>query len=159
MNETLVWLEQTALGTAVRESSYLFPAFETVHVLAMAIVVGSIMMVDVRLLNLGWRDRPVPQMLSEVLPWTVGAFLLAAVSGGVLFTSNAVGYMSNGLFLAKGVLLLIIGVNILAIHGGPLRRAAEWAPDYVPAAAKLSGAVSLVGWSIVVVLGRWVGFT
>ncbi|MDP9013058.1 MAG: hypothetical protein M3O41_12260, partial [Pseudomonadota bacterium] len=63
------WLESQPFALAISQSSWLFPSIETVHVLALTMVVGSIAMVDLRLLNWAYRDRAVKQLMGEVLPW------------------------------------------------------------------------------------------
>src|SRR5438552_14038763 len=99
-------LEATSVATAIRENESLFPWIESVHVLAITLVVGSIAIVDLRLLGLASLDRPVPRLAEEVLRCTWIAFAVAAVSGGLLFASNAVSYGHNFYFLAKLVFLL-----------------------------------------------------
>ena len=81
----LKWLEATALATEIRENEVLFPWVELVHVLAIALVVGSISILDLRLLGLASLDRPVGKLTRDVLPCTWVAFAFAAVTGSLLF--------------------------------------------------------------------------
>ena len=78
-------LQNSGVGTAIRESTWLFPTIETLHVLCIVLVVGTIMIVDLRLLGLASRERAASAVIREMLPWTWGAFALAAVTGGLLF--------------------------------------------------------------------------
>ena len=159
MQQFLEWLSDTSLGTAVRESAMLFPWFESVHVLALAIVVGSIAIVDLRLLGLASRNRSVRQMLDEILPVTWTAFAVAAVTGLVLFTSQASYYMEKTPMQIKLVLLLLAGVTMVVFHTTPLKTVGEWGTSPTPpAGARFAGATSLVLWTGVVVFGRWIGF-
>ena len=155
----LQWLESTPLAIAISESSWLFPGIESVHVLAIALVVGSITMVDLRLLNLNLRERPVGELIAEVLPWTWASFAVAACSGALMFSSNATHYWGTVPFRAKMLLLILAGINMLAFHATIHRSVATWGlGPTTPPGAKISGAVSLGLWIGVVTLGRWVGF-
>lgn len=159
MEQFFEWLSDTALGTAVRESTMLFPWFESVHVLALTIVVGSIAIVDLRLLGLTSRNRSVRQMLDEMLPITWIAFAVAAITGLVLFTSQASYYIDKTPMQIKLVLLVLAGVNMLVFHTTTLRTVGEWGTSpNPPIGARFAGAASLVLWSGIVVFGRWIGF-
>src|SRR3974390_777192 len=114
MQPLLQWLYETPMATAIRESGSLFPWIESVHVLAITLVVGSISIVDLRLLGLVWKGRAISRLLAEVLPLTWTAFVVAAITGSLLFSSNAVKYSQNHFFEAKMALLVVAFVNMLA---------------------------------------------
>ena len=153
------WLQATSMATAIRESTWLFPTIETLHVLALALVVGSIVMVDLRLLGLANRNRAVSSVLAEILPWTWAGFAVATTSGLLLFSSAAMRYSGNALFVLKMGLLLLAGVNMAVFHLMTQRSLAQWdAGAFTPASARASAAVSLSLWISIVALGRWVGF-
>src|SRR6202046_5915710 len=95
LDSLLLTLENTNFATAIREGDSLFPWIECVHVLALTLVIGSIAMVDLRLLGLRSRDRGVVETTAEVLPITWTAFVFALISGGMMFASNAVAYAHN----------------------------------------------------------------
>jgi len=82
-------LEATSIATAIRENDFLFPWVESVHVLAITLVVGSIAIIDLRLLGLASLDRALTRLTANVLPCTWTAFAVAAISGALLFASNA----------------------------------------------------------------------
>lgn len=94
-------LQDTSIASAIREGDSLFPWIECVHVLALTLVIGSIAMVDLRLLGLRSRNRGVVEATSEVLPITWTAFAFALISGGMMFASNAVAYAHNSFFRRK----------------------------------------------------------
>jgi hypothetical protein len=158
LHSTAVWLENLAFPAAIRESGSLFPAFETIHVVAVALVVGSIATVDVRLLGLG-RHLESPWIVARrALPWTWGAFVVAVLSGLLMFSSAAAKYIENPAFLVKMVLLLLAGANMVIFHYGAGRGIASWEQPRAPTAARISGGLSLVFWIGVVAAGRWIGF-
>jgi hypothetical protein len=153
-------LYATGIATDIRENEYAFPCIESVHVLAITLVVGSIAMIDLRLLGWASRDRAVSRLSADVLPVTWGAFGVAAISGLLLFASNAPKYFDNSYFRAKLVLLALAGANMLVFQFGANRDHATWdAAAVTPRAARLAAALSLVLWTLVVAAGRWIGFT
>jgi hypothetical protein len=155
----LLWLEGTAPAIAISESSWLFPGIESIHVLAVTMVVGSITMVDLRLLGINLRQRPAGELMAEVLPWTWISFAVAVCSGAMLFSSNASHYWGTVPFRAKMLLLALAGVNMAVFHATAYRSVDVWGRQLqTPRAAKVSGGISLALWIGVVTLGRWIGF-
>ena len=154
------WLEQTPFATVVRENGVLFPWIESVHVLAVTFVVGSISVVDLRLLGLASRAREVRSLLSEVLPFTWTAFGIALLTGASLFASDAVEYSENPPFRLKLLLMGLAALNMLVFHLITSRGLRTWnASQYPPLPARMAGAVSLLLWISIVTCGRWIGFT
>src|SRR5476649_2184056 len=96
-------LEATSVATAIRENESLFPWVESVHVLAITLVVGSIAIVDLRLIGLASLERSLTRLTASVLPCTWAAFAVAAITGALLFSSNATGYAHNSYFQTKFV--------------------------------------------------------
>ena len=103
--DLISYFENSALADNIRENDLLFPLIESVHVLAICLVVGSILVVDLRLLGLAWVNRPVSRVAAGILPLTWGAFIVAVASGGLMFISNATKYLGNGFFVAKVCLI------------------------------------------------------
>jgi len=156
----LEWLENTPIAQAVAESTYLFPTIESIHVLAVTFVVGSIAMVDLRLLGVTARDQRPARIAYDILPWTWGAFIVAATAGFLLFISHAEKYFDNTAFRAKFVLLAFAGINMLVFHLITGRNMESWPEGAkTPVQAKIAGGVSLALWVGVVACGRWIGFT
>jgi hypothetical protein len=152
-------LQDLSFPTDIRESDWLFPTIETVHVLALVLVVGSILMVDLRLLGIVNRERSVRSVTAERLPVTWSAFLVAAIAGSFLFSSKAVTYYDDLPFRLKVVCLLLAGINMAWFHALTSRRVAEWDRGPPPRAARIAGGISLILWVTIVGAGRWVGFT
>jgi hypothetical protein len=153
-------LQNTSIASAIREGDSLFPWIECVHVLALTLVIGSIAMVDLRLLGLRSRDRGVVETTAEVLPITWTAFVFALISGGLMFSSNALAYAHNTFFQAKMALLVFAGLNMLGYHLVVGRNASSWHTGVsTPLKARLVGGTSLVLWIAIAACGRWIGFT
>ena len=156
----LAWLEATSPAVAISESTWLFPAIEVVHVLAITLVVGSISMVDLRLLNLTVRDKPAGELIEEVLPWTWVSFGVAVLTGAMLFSSAATKYWGTVPFRVKMLILTLAGINMLSFHASSTyRRISDWGRSReTPRAAKIAGGTSLALWIGVIACGRWIGF-
>lgn len=155
----LTRLQDLGLPTQIRESVWMFPTIETVHVFALVLVVGSIMVVDLRLLGLTNKERPFSQVASEMLPWTWTAFCIAALAGLLMFSSKALIYYADVPFRIKMVCLALAGINMALFHWWGTRRLATWDGGRPPWHARLAGAASLLLWTSIVTAGRWVGFT
>jgi hypothetical protein len=148
-------LEGTAGSTAIRESTLLYPIIETTHVLTLALFLGMIAMLDLRLLGLGLRGIPVSEVAGRLLPWALAGFLVMAVSGSLLFYSGPVRASQNIFFQVKMILIALTGINALAFHLSIYRRVPDWDRDPSPPfRARLAGFCSLVLWAAVVICGR-----
>ena len=157
--EACAWLEATRLGTGITESEWLFPTIETLHVLALTLVVGTIAAVDLRLLGVATRQVGAVQLSREMLPWTWGAFVVAAITGSLMFVSAATKYYANVPFRIKMVLLALAGANMAVLHFGAWRSAGSWDMTLpTPRPVRTAAALSLLFWVGVVVSGRWIGF-
>ena len=161
--DVLSALESTSIGSAVRGDlgwDWLFPNVETIHVLSFALVFGSIIMVDMRLLGVASLSSPVSRLSDEVLPYTWMAFVLAATSGTLLFMSKAHVYFNNLQFELKFLCMLLAGVNMAVFHFGCYRHVSQWDnAQPPPLAARVAGGISILLWVGVIFFGRWVGFT
>ena len=159
---TNLWerIEYSSLGTTIAESPWMFPTIEVVHVIALLKVIGTIAIVDLRLIGLASRGSRVSQLAQDMLPWTWGAFSLAALTGSLLFISKAHSYMINPWFLGKMTLLALAGLNMLYFHRTAWRLVGSWEMDETyPAAVRVAGATSLFFWLVIVFCGRAIGFT
>ncbi|CCE05448.1 conserved membrane hypothetical protein [Bradyrhizobium sp. STM 3843] len=152
--------EESGVAAAIRESDTLFPFIESVHVIAICLVVGTIFAIDLRLLGLASVGRPVSRLASAILPVTWGAFAVAAASGFLLFISNATKYLANGYFDAKIILICAAGLNMIIFHAISAKDLPQWETQAVPPLrARLAGLLSILLWITVVACGRWIGFT
>lgn len=152
-------IEAQPYAVAIAQSQWMFPALETLHVFALALVVGSVGLIDLRLLGLSFRDRGVRELCGSVLPWTWGAFAVAASCGVLLFSSKASLYYTNVPFRLKMLCLLLAAVNMLVFHALTARDLERWDHDSPPLRARLAGGISLLLWIVIVAAGRWIGFT
>lgn len=150
------WCEDTAVGHAIRGSLWLFPVIESVHLLALALIGGAILVVDLRLLGLGLRRQPTAQLARDVQPWLVGGLVVMIASGILLFTSEAIKCYYSAAFRTKMVFLLPAIIFTFTVR----RRVA--AADETRMRSLWSRLVALVSvtlWTVVGAAGRWIGFS
>jgi len=160
LDHALAWLQSTALAKTISEDEILFPWIESVHVLAIVLVVGTIAIVDLRLIGVASLDRAAGRLMREILPLTWGAFVVAAITGSLMFSSNAKTYAHNFFFQGKLVLLALAGLNMAFFHFVGATGIERWGTTrQTPPAVKAASALSLVIWAAVVAFGRWIGFT
>ena len=156
----LGWLQGTGLATGIRDSLILFPLLESVHVIGLSLVVGTIAVIDLRLLGFASTQRSFQRMASDIMKWTWAAFAVTALTGSLMFITNATVYFHNDYFRAKIALLVLAAINVLVFELTAGRTIRQW--DRAPSAPPLGrtlAAVSLVVWVAVIVTGRMIGFT
>ena len=160
VNAMLEWLQGTGVAIQIRDGLYTFPVLESVHVVGLALVFGTIAILDLRLLGVASTHRAVSRVMADLLQWTWAAFAITALTGGLMFSTNALVYFHNTWFRAKMVLLVLAAVNMLAFELTARRSITKWdASPLTPRSAKIVATVSLVIWVGVIVAGRVIGFT
>jgi hypothetical protein len=158
--DLISYFENSGLADSIRENDLLFPLIESVHVLSICLVVGSILAVDLRLLGLASVHRSVSRVTQGILPLTWCAFIVAVASGSLMFISNATKYLGNGYFVAKMFLICAAGLNMAIFHAISAKDLPRWENDArLPFRARVAGALSILLWIVVVACGRWIGFT
>lgn len=157
--EILTWLELTPVGELMQTSDWAFPAAEVIHVLAVVIVYGFIAIVDLRLLGLAGKARRYTQLAEEALHLVWVAFACAVITGFLMFITQPTQYLANPWFVSKMIFILLAGINMVIMELVIARRSHSWHADGIPIGARLAGGLSLSFWTVVVVCGRWIGFT
>jgi hypothetical protein len=154
-------LETSSVGDFIASSAWAFPAVESAHVIAIVTVAATIGIMDLRLLGWAGKDWTVTEVSDDTLKWTWGAFILSAITGTLLFVSKAHVYAREPWFLAKLGLFVIAGANMAVFHYGTAwKHVGDWnAARTPPRAAVVAGVLSLGIWTLVIVCGRFIGFT
>jgi Family of unknown function (DUF6644) len=160
MHDVLAWLQSSALGMLMRGSGpWIYPIVNVVHVLGVATLFGSVLVLDLRLLGVR-RGSPLSPVTAAAAPVAMAGFALAAASGVCLLAANAVEYQGNPFLLAKFAAIGVGLVNVVA-----LRRTAAWkahtdrqlSPSEARLLAFMAG-VSLLSWLTAIVAGRMIGY-
>jgi len=153
-------IEASGIGEWMRTTVKAVPVVEAIHVMAIAVVFGTILVVDLRLLGLRDTRRPYTQVSRELLGWTWAAFVVAAITGAMMFAANAMTYYQNTPFRLKMLALVAAGLNMAVFHLITGRDVDEWDTSRsAPAGGRVAGALSILIWTSVIFLGRWIGFT
>ena len=149
------WCEASWLGQLVRTSMWLFPAIESVHLLGLCALGGTVLLVDLRMLGLGLTNQPIPRLAAAVHPWLVRSLVLMAATGTLLFMSEAVKCFHNPSFWVKITALPVAVLFAMTIR----RRVAVGAGSGTTALTRLTAAISILLWFTVAAAGRWIGFS
>lgn len=146
-------VEASALGSTIKESLWLFPAIEAVHLLALALLGGAILMLNLRLLGVGLSAQSVSEVEREARPWLMAALITMLVTGGLIGTSEALKLYDKPAFWVKMAALLTVLVFTFVLQLPLARR------EVSGLAAKALAVVSLGLWLTVALAGRWIGFS
>ena len=149
-------LQESALGHLMRSSPALYPAVEILHIFGFVVLVGSILVLDVRLLGLG-RAIAIQPMAQLLLPLSRFGFLLAISMGFLLFSADASHVVKNPAFQIKLLLIAAALVNVVIAHAGPWRYIERWRSE-ASGGAKATALMSLVLWLGVVCAGRLIAY-
>jgi hypothetical protein len=152
-------ISATSLSTTIRESDWWFNIIETVHVIFTTLMVGTIFVVDLRLLGIILRNEPASRVVRAVLPWTWTGLAIMASSGLLLFISEAALAYGNIAFRIKLLLLLAAGANAWLFHATIYRSVAQWDTRLpTPQPARTAGALSVALWTAVIISGRAIAY-
>ena len=155
-------LEGSGLGQAMRQWLWLYPSVETVHIIGIGLLFGSIAILDLRLLGFS-RRIGVKALAGHVLPWTAGSFVLIVPSGFLMFTAHATEFIQSPVFALKMSLILAAGLNAALFHAIVLPSVEVWDSAEMrklgpPPSARVSAAVSLAIWISVIACGRLLAY-
>jgi uncharacterized membrane protein SirB2 len=154
------YLYDSRVGAGIRESIWVFPIIEGTHLLGIALSVGLLCWFDLRLLGLALRDEPVSKVWSSVMPVAFVGFALMFVSGILLFWAEAFTAFHSVHFWLKMILLVLAGVNALSFESTAHKNMAEWDLASVPPLrARMTGAISLILWTAIIVTGRTMAYS
>ena len=150
------WIENSGVGETIRNSSWLFPMVESVHLLGLAVIGGAVLVVDLRLFGFGLQRQPVAQLASDAQRWLIPSLIVMLATGGLLFSSEAVKCYYHDAFWVKMTSLALAIVFTFTV-----RRKVTMTDESAirPAWSKLTALVSLILWSGVGIGGRWIGFS
>jgi hypothetical protein len=155
-------IEGSALGQAMRQWLWLYPSVETVHIVGIGLLLGSIAVFDLRLLGFS-RNISVKTLAKHVLPWTAASFLLIVPSGLMMFTAHASEFIASPVFVLKMCLIMAAGLNAGLFHTITFRTADVWDSEDMrklppPPSARISAAISLLLWISVIACGRLLAY-
>lgn len=159
VNDFLTLLYDSQLGTSLRESLYIFPAVEGIHLIGLALSVGLILFTDLRLVGLFLKDVPVEDVLKQLRPWLLGGFAVTFITGILLVWAEGLKIYQISVFPIKLLLIAFGGLNAIWFEFKYGRTVSEWGTKTeFPKGAKVAGWLSLVSWSAVIICGRLIPY-
>jgi hypothetical protein len=150
-------IQASSVGTAIRESTLVFPIIETTHVLAIGLSVGLVLLLDFRLISAAFRATTPHRIVRGLKGWYLAGFLVMFVSGGLLFWSEALRCYESPAFRWKMAFLALAGLNAALFEVKYARDVDAWSAR-IPMGARAVGWCSIVSWAAVIALGRWTAY-
>lgn len=140
----LEWLNNTPIPGLVLETAWGFPIVEIIHIFGMTLIIGALVVFDVRLLGLSRKSIPIKSLMYHIAPWLICGFIISLFSGLAFFASDAIRYWGNTSFQVKLVLLLLALINQAIFYIKDYPNASDWDSDVAtPLSARVSAAISL----------------
>ena len=159
LNAICVWIDQTPLSQAIQATSWVVPTVQTVHILAIAVVASSALMIDLRLLGIFWADRPMKAVFSRFLPLVWWPLLILFATGAIMIIGEPARSLRNPAFQLK--MLLLITALIVTGLSQFFRRQDGTFGDLGSAPRLLRVAIAVVSmllWSAIIFAGRWIAY-
>lgn len=152
-------IEALPIARMMRESLWAYPIVETIHIVGFVILVGSVVMFDLRVLGLS-KNLSVRALSRHMLPWSLAALFLIVPTGFLMFMTHATDFLANRTFQLKMALLMTAGINAVIFRTGPYQTVAHWdVATRAPVAAQLSVAASIAIWIAIIACGRFLAYT
>jgi hypothetical protein len=141
-----------AAANPLNASELIFPTLEVIHIVGFAVLVGTIAIVDFRLLGIGMRRQKVAELASDLAPWTLIGLTMVLLSGPLMFSSDPDMYYLNRSFQVKMVLLLLAIIFQYTIHRSTTKS------EGPPFRQKLVACVSMTLWVGIIFGGIFIAF-
>ena len=159
INEICRWIDQTALSQSIQAAGWVVPTVQTIHILAIAVVASSALMIDLRLIGVFWANRPMKDVTARFLPLVWWPLLVLLATGMIMIIAEPSRSLKNPAFQLK-MTLLIAALEELKQPGHDQRRNAAFGDlNTGPRVAATTIAVaSIVLWSSIIFSGRWIAY-
>lgn len=152
-------IEALPIARMMRESLWAYPIVETIHIVGFVILVGSVVMFDLRVLGLS-KNLSVRALSRHLLPWSLAALFLIVPTGFLMFMTHATDFLANRTFQLKMALLMTAGINAVIFRTGSYQTVAHWdIGTRAPVSAQFSVAASIVLWISIISCGRLLAYT
>jgi hypothetical protein len=160
LNHFCAWLDQTPVSQIIQTKAWIVPAVQTVHILAIAVVATSALVVDLRVIGVFGRDQSPARVGQRFLPFVWWSLLVLLLTGAIMIIGEPARALKNGVFQLKIVLILVAIVLTATLQASLTKNATIGAP-----AGRVSGApfaiaiASIVLWAGIICAGRWIAYT
>ncbi|HLX16408.1 MAG TPA: DUF6644 family protein [Bradyrhizobium sp.] len=159
LNEICHWIDHTVLSQSIRTAGWVVPAVQTIHILAIAVVASSALMIDLRLIGVFWASRPIEAVTARFLPLVWWPLLVLLATGIIMITAEPARSLKNPAFQLK-MALLIAALTVTWLFQAFQRRNAAFGDLHSSprAAATTLAVVSMLLWSSIIFAGRWIAY-
>src|ERR1700722_16848263 len=158
LNQICQWIDQTALSQAIQATNWVVPTVQTIHILAIAVVASSALMIDLRLIGVFWANRPMNAVSSRFLPLVWWPLLVLMATGSLMIIAEPARSLKNPAFQLKMV-LLIAALVVTGLFQVLQRRNTAFGDAAGPRASAVTLAVvSILLWSSIIFAGRWIAY-
>ena len=155
LRQFFVWMSERDSSIALRESTYVAPWIQVIHVISVALFAGSVFLMDLRLVGVGSTKLRFSHVQRQLFPWQMAGMVVASASGAALVVASPMNWFANVIFWTKMASMGIAGLNAFAFHFVTAATLVEWdSRPQLPPAAKLAGVLGLVLWTNVILCGR-----
>lgn len=153
------WVAQTPLSQFIQQTLWVVPWVQIIHISAIAVVMSSIFMIDMRILNLTGKNQTMTQTARRFLPWLWSGLVILAVSGSILIIGEPVRSLNNAAFWIKMSLLVVAIVSTLWFQGTLRKSLAFWEEDHNRRqVVRVLAITSFLIWCGIAVAGRWIAY-
>ena len=159
LNAICIWIDATPLSQWMQVTNWVVPTVQTFHILAIAVVASSALMIDLRLIGVFWADRPMRDVSSRFLPLVWWPLLILLLTGVIMIISEPARSLKNPAFQVK-MFLLVAALIVTGIFQFLQRRNAKFGNLRTgPCATAVTVAiVSMLLWSAIIFAGRWIAY-
>ena len=159
LNQICQWIDQTTVSEWIKQAAWVVPTVQTIHILAIAVVASSALMLDLRLIGVFWGNRPLEAVKARFLPLIWWPLLLLLATGVVMITAEPARSLKNPAFQLKMTLLIAALIVTWLFQFFQRRNAAFGDPGTGPRVAAATIAIaSIVLWSSIIFAGRWIAY-
>lgn len=158
MPDFLSWLENSSWASLIRQSLWMYPALEIIHIIGIVLLVGGALLFDFRLLGSS-KNLPLSDISGHLLPWSRRGLILVIPSGLFLFITNAETLGVDPTFWLKMIMLIVGGLNALIFHKLVYKRQTDSKVSSGNSRYfKISALISIAVWITVITCGRLLAY-
>jgi len=160
MSQFAEWLEQSSLNNALEPSAYwIIPLIQTIHILSIAVILSSMIMVNGRLIRAGFVKQTIPQTTRRFLPWMWCALGVLLLTGAVLILMEPARTLGKTIFWVKMFSVLVTAIMTAVLHHRVTHEPDRWEEPFARPVVAWSAAFNMLLWVVIVFAGRWIAYS
>ena len=160
LNQFCTWLDQTLMSQMIQTQAWIVPTVQTIHILAIAVVATSALMIDLRVLGVVGRDQSYAHVVQRFLPFVWWSLLILLLTGLVMIIGEPARSLKNWVFQLKVALIVVAMIVTYALQASLSKSASSDVTSSRATGAPLAIAiVSLLLWVGIICAGRWIAYS